>query len=85
MSDIKVYMKLFQEAFALSEGEIGDDTKYQNVHGWDSVGHMALMAAIEDSFGIELDIDDIIDFSSYKAGIKILEKYGVLLSESPQS
>tara|TARA_B100000315_G_scaffold156252_1_gene144800 strand:+ start:420 stop:536 length:117 start_codon:yes stop_codon:yes gene_type:complete len=35
------------------------------------------MAELEDEFGIELDIDDIIDFYSFKVGIVILEKYDV--------
>lgn len=55
------------------------DLRYQEISTWDSVGHMALMAALEDTFGIEMDIDDIIDFSSYEAGEKILAKYDVAI------
>lgn len=77
MSSPNKYKALFIEIFGLAENEIGPNTKYQAVHGWDSVGHMALMAAIEDAFEIELDIDDIIDFSSYDVGINILRKYNV--------
>ena len=43
------------------------------------VGHMSLMAVIE-TFNIELDIDDIIAFSSFDEGIKILSKYDVTVS-----
>ena len=53
--------------------------KYQDVTTWDSVGHMALMAALEEVFCIELDIDDIIGFSSYKVGQSILAKYNVIV------
>mgnify|MGYP001987092630 FL=1 len=35
------------------------------------------MSALEDEFEIELDTDDIIDFSSYSKGIEILKKYKV--------
>ena len=52
---------------------------YQGIEGWDSVGHMALMAALEEAFQIELDIDDIIEFSSFEAGKTILAKYDVNL------
>ena len=34
---------------------------------------MSLVSAIEDKFKISLETDDIIDFSSYKEGIKILK------------
>ena len=36
-----------------------------------------LMAALEDEFSIEMDIDDIIDFSSFEVGKTLLNKYGV--------
>ncbi len=40
---------------------------------------MALMAALEEAFNIELETDDIIDFSSFEKGIEILKKYGINL------
>ena len=40
---------------------------------------MALMATLEDVFGVELDIDDIIEFSSFEVGQQILAKYNVLI------
>ena len=52
---------------------------YQAIPAWDSVGHMALMAALEETFNIELETDDIIDFSSFEKGIEILKKYGINL------
>jgi acyl carrier protein len=51
--------------------------KYQDIPTWDSIGHMALITALEEKFEIELDIDDIIDFSSYEHGKLILNKYGI--------
>ena len=38
---------------------------------------MTLIAALEEEFSISVETDDIIDFSSFKKGIEILEKYGV--------
>ena len=55
--------------------------EYQSIEEWDSVGHMGLMSELEDTFDITLEMDDIIDFSSYTKGIETLEKYGVKLSE----
>ena len=53
--------------------------QYQGVELWDSVGHMSLVAALEDEFDIMIDTDDIIDLSSYEKGKAILAKYGVEL------
>ena len=40
---------------------------------------MTLIGLLEDTFDIAMDMDDIIDFSSYNKGYEILEKYGVTL------
>lgn len=61
--------------FGLDEnGEI-ENLEYQGIKQWDSLGHMALMAALEDEFAVELEIDDIVDFSSVQVGREILSKY----------
>ena len=53
------------------------DLKSQDIASWDSVGHMALMTVLEETFGIEMEIDDIIEFSSFEVGRTILAKYKV--------
>ena len=53
------------------------DLAYQSVPAWDSVGHMGLITALEEAFDIMIDMDDIIDFSSYQKGKEILKKYNV--------
>ena len=50
---------------------------YQSIVQWDSVGHMRLMTEIEGVFGIMLDTEDIVGFSSYETGKEILRKHGV--------
>jgi len=52
---------------------------YQSVPAWDSVGHMGMIAALEETFNIMMDTQDIIDFSSYSKGIEILARYGVVI------
>jgi acyl carrier protein len=69
------YQSIFKESFQY-EGDV-EQLEYQGIKEWDSVGHMQLMAALEQAFAIELDVDDIIDFSSFKKGITILAKYKV--------
>ena len=48
--------------------------KYQDIKAWDSVGHMGLVANIEDAFDIMMETEDIIDLSSFEKGKEILEK-----------
>lgn len=78
MTNIEKYNNAFIETFEITEDQL-PDIKYQDITAWDSVGHMSLIAALEDAFDIMMDTDDIIDFSSYKKGMEILAKddYGV--------
>ena len=78
MTNLLRYKKVFEESFQCKDVE---SLKYQDITEWDSVGHMGLVAALEDEFEIELDVDDIIDMSSYKIGQEILGKYGVSFSD----
>ena len=77
-SNINIYKQTFIESFQISEKQL-IGLKYQDIDEWDSVGHMGLMGDLEEAFSIELDIDDIIEFSSFEKGIEILKKYNVNL------
>ena len=64
-------------AFNINDAALGPDLKYNAIPEWDSIGHMALIADLEDTFEISLEMDDIIDFSSYEKGKDILKNYGI--------
>ena len=78
MTNLEKYNNAFTENLQISEDKL-NGLQYQGVELWDSVGHMTLMAAVEDAFDIMLDTDDIVDFSSYEKGKEILKKYDVEL------
>ena len=77
MTNKEKYINAFVEGLEMSIDEVSEDIEYQGVPQWDSVGHMALIACLEDAFDIMMDTDDIIDFSSFKKGIEILKKYDI--------
>lgn len=77
MSAHATYQDAFVETFDLNSSDLSDDLKYQSIAQWDSLGHMALIAALEEAFDIMLEMDDIVDFSSFSTGKEILRKYGV--------
>ena len=76
MTNVEKYNNVFMENLQISEDKLAG-LQYQGVELWDSVGHMSLVAALEDEFDIMIDTDDIIDLSSYEKGMEILAKYGV--------
>lgn len=77
MANLEKYTEIFTRLFEVNE-ETAKGLKYQDIAAWDSVGHMGLIAELEDTFSIMMDTDDIIDFNSYEKGMEILrEKYDV--------
>lgn len=76
MNNLEKYNEIFLTSLQVTEEQL-TTLKYQSVDGWDSVGHMGLMTAMEEGFDIMLDTDDIIDFSSYEKGKVILKKYEI--------
>jgi len=76
MNNLNKYVEAFTSTLLVDETALAN-LKYQDIAAWDSVGHMALMTAIEEAFGITLDIDDVIEFGSFATGKEILKKYEV--------
>lgn len=72
MTNVELFNNTFIEILGVTEEQL-PGLKYQDVESWDSIGHMNLMAALEEAFDIMMDTDDIIDFSSYEKGKEILE------------
>lgn len=77
MDNKRSYDQVFVDCFGVNDSQLTENLTYQSVESWDSVGHMAMVAQLEDTFNIMLEMDDIIDFSSYTVGMEILKKYGV--------
>ena len=46
---------------------------------WDSVGHINLVSALEETFEIDIDPEDMFEMTTYEKGKVILsDKYGIL-------
>ncbi|WP_462163515.1 acyl carrier protein [Pseudoalteromonas xiamenensis] len=78
MSNLEKYNQAFVQAFGVSEDAV-EALAYQSITEWDSVGHMGLIAELEDVFDIMMETEDIIEFSSYVEGKNILKKYDVTI------
>lgn len=78
MDNLEKYTLVFTSTFDVTSEELVG-LKYQGIEAWDSVGHMGLIAAIEDAFEIMLEPDDIIDLSSFEKGQEILQKYNITM------
>jgi acyl carrier protein len=73
MAEIREQLRgVFVEALDL-DGDVDiENLKYRDIEAWDSVGHMALIAAIEDEFDVQFDTDQVIDMSSFVVAVDML-------------
>ena len=72
--------EIFSTVLQIPIEEVNDSLEYNKAKSWDSVAHMVLVGKIDDTFGIMLDTEDIINMSTYGKAKEILKKYGVALS-----
>lgn len=77
MENLEKYNNIFCELFSLPEGFDPETVKLNETEDWDSVGHMSLITALEDTFDIMMETEDILGFVSYREGIEILKKYNI--------
>ena len=77
MNNKDKYIAIFIDSLEIKKTEFKENIKYNEIPEWDSIGHMTLMTGLEDGFGISLETDDIVDFSSFTKGTEILMKYKI--------
>ena len=79
MTNMEKYKAAFKEALEIDDSALTDELAFDSIPEWDSVGHMRLMASIEDAFDIMFETEDIMDSGTFGKGKEILQKYDVEL------
>ncbi len=77
MTNLDKYRNIFLETFSLADDFDVENLKFQQIQEWDSVGHMDLIASLEDEFDIMFDTEEIIGLNSYARGIEMLKEHAI--------
>ena len=77
MDSLERLRACFVETFELEENVDVEALHYQGIDAWDSVGHMKLIAALESTFDIMIDTQDVLDMNSFGKAVEILRKHDV--------
>lgn len=77
MSNLTKLEECFREVLALPAGADVTALAYQEHPSWDSVAHMRLVAALETTFDLMLETDQILDMGSFAKATAILKACGV--------
>ena len=69
--------KIFEDTFAHDSSRFSADTVPDDVKKWDSIGHMSMVAAVEEKFGLQFEVDEIMEMIDVKKILEILEAKGI--------
>lgn len=70
----KKIISLIEKTLNLNEGTINENTKIEDVEGWDSLAHVLIIGDIEASLGISISLDEAIEITTVG---ELFEKAGV--------
>ena len=68
--------QVFQEVFRYKD-ELTDDLEPSSVSGWDSVGHIALIEAVESRFGIRVTTEEMLEMTTVNRIKDILRDHDI--------
>jgi acyl carrier protein len=68
--------EIFVSEVGLEPEDFTDELTYKSVPEWDSQGHMLLVFAIEEKFGISLESDEIVTMTSLPKILDVLRSRG---------
>lgn len=64
--------KIFQQVLGIEPSVFSPRLSHDQVLTWDSLGHINIVEALEDQFGIEFDVDETMNMNSVGDIVQIL-------------
>ncbi len=61
--------------FGIDVSQIGPESSIATVEHWDSLQHVNLIMALEQEFGVMLDVDDALEMTTFPVVCEMLAKY----------
>ncbi len=71
---------VFARAFEIPIETVSDDLEYQGIVEWDSMSHLVLVKELETTFGIAIEMEDVLEMGSVEKIRIILGKYGIQIT-----
>lgn len=69
--------EVVSQVFGVDPASLDASSSPESVDGWDSMGHLNLVAALEKRFSVSIDIGDAMEMVSVQRIREILLDYGV--------
>lgn len=76
--------RVIRQTFNLKEEQIQEDWTSDDIIGWDSMGHLALIRAVEEEFDVTFEIEEMLQIKSLKDIGRILKEKDHNCSDTTQ-
>jgi acyl carrier protein len=63
----------FKSAFGVDPQTVSIDTKPEDIPAWDSMGHVTLASSLERAFGLNFDVEDLMEMEDVKKILKVVQ------------
>jgi acyl carrier protein len=70
----------FAEVLDESQSDVRPETVRADLTGWDSLGHLVLMSALDERFGIKLTRSELASLTSIQSILDVLARHGRLVT-----
>lgn len=77
MTTTEQLYKVFAKAFEIPVETVNDQLEYHGIAEWDSMSHLVLVSELENSYGISIDTEDVLEMGNVEKVKRILQKYGI--------
>jgi hypothetical protein len=62
--------------FEIPAAQVSEQMTIGSIPQWDSLGHLGLISAIEEGFGVSFDVDELFEVESLADFISLLDREG---------
>lgn len=66
--------QLFRTVLELDSDATVSDLTQEGEERWDSLAHMTLVMAMESEFGIQIDLEEAIEMTSFAHAVQLVER-----------
>jgi len=74
MSVFEQVIQVVAETLNVSPSTLTQESNAENTNGWDSLAHVNLMIALEQTFDITMDVEDFAKLNSVRTITEFIEK-----------
>ena len=66
--------EIFRDLLDLGAGQLSEDFSRETVENWDSLNHLRLVTAVEETYGIDMTMDEVTSIASIADVQRIIDR-----------